>query len=315
MFTLLVWAFCIYWKSWEWKPEFTYIFSLFTLFMYQKFINMRKILIFAIAAIGLLACTEKNDPKDPSNDSITITCNPTTKSVSVSATKKVRFSQGNLQYQASTQTWRFAENQYDMIGSDNSNISASYNGWIDLFGWGTGNNPTNSSSYSSDYASFNDWGNNIGEGWRTLSKDEWVYLFYGRSDAAHLFGMGSVNGVKGTILLPDNWAGAKFTDTENGLADQGTYYYNSNGTNFSFHTYTADQWSVMESAGAVFLPAAGYRYGTIVDYVGSFGGYWSSTPYVESYAYDMDFGSYGLSPQGNDGRVNGHSVRLLKDVE
>lgn len=50
---------------------------------------------------------------------------------------KVYFSQGNLQYQASTHTWRFAENQYDAIGSDNRKIAADYAGWIDLFGWGT----------------------------------------------------------------------------------------------------------------------------------------------------------------------------------
>ena len=47
---------------------------------------------------------------------------------------QVYFSQGNLQYQASTDTWRFAENQYDIIGNANSNISPTYDGWIDLFG-------------------------------------------------------------------------------------------------------------------------------------------------------------------------------------
>lgn len=56
---------------------------------------------------------------------------------SVSETTKVYFSQGNLQYQASTNTWRFAENQYDAIGSANSAISSTNEGWIDLFGWGT----------------------------------------------------------------------------------------------------------------------------------------------------------------------------------
>ena len=35
---------------------------------------------------------------------------------SVSATKVVCFSQGNLQYKASTNTWRFAEEQYDFVG-------------------------------------------------------------------------------------------------------------------------------------------------------------------------------------------------------
>ena len=86
---------------------------------------------------------------------------------SVSATKQVHFSQGNLQYQASTNTWRFAEHQYDYVGtqtadycgfyggnvsgSDNRNISSTYNGWIDLFGWGTGSNPTLSSTSFEDY--------------------------------------------------------------------------------------------------------------------------------------------------------------------
>ena len=35
---------------------------------------------------------------------------------SVSSTKQVHFSQGNLQYQASTNTWRFAEMQWDFVG-------------------------------------------------------------------------------------------------------------------------------------------------------------------------------------------------------
>lgn len=56
---------------------------------------------------------------------------------SVSATQQVYFSQGNLQYQASTTTWRFAEHQYDYVGADNENISSTYSGWIDLFGFGT----------------------------------------------------------------------------------------------------------------------------------------------------------------------------------
>lgn len=81
---------------------------------------------------------------------------------SVSPTKKVRFSKGNLQYNAAlgshqcadgtTQqgTWRFAEHQWDYVGDatkgtvyangikcNNALISSSYNGWVDLFGWAT----------------------------------------------------------------------------------------------------------------------------------------------------------------------------------
>ena len=56
---------------------------------------------------------------------------------SVSATQQVYFSKGNLQYRASTNTWRFAEHQYDCCGSNNQSVSSTYSGWIDLFGWGT----------------------------------------------------------------------------------------------------------------------------------------------------------------------------------
>ena len=106
---------------------------------------------------------------------------------SVSATKQVHFSQGNLQYQASTNTWRFAEHQYDYVGtqtadergnyggnvsgSDNRSISSTYSGWIDLFGWGTGSNPTLSSTSYMDYGTFVDWGGNpISNGGNTVNQ-------------------------------------------------------------------------------------------------------------------------------------------------
>ena len=65
---------------------------------------------------------------------------------SVSATKQVQFSQGNLQYNSSEATykWRFAEHQYDYVGAWNTST------WVDLFGWGTwsgdATNPINEST-------------------------------------------------------------------------------------------------------------------------------------------------------------------------
>ena len=228
---------------------------------------------------------------------------------------QVVFSQGNLQYVG---TWQFATNQWDYFGESQSDNHR------DLFGWGTGNNPNNISTEYSDYATYTEWGDNpITNGgntakmWRTLTKDEWVYLFYGRTDAATKFGLGSVNGINGTILLPDNWTtpeGASFTaSTTQGLADQGTYYSNESGNNFSHNTYTAAQWKTMEDNGAVFLPAAGYRYGTGVSGVGSGGGYWSSTPGDEYDAYGLGFSSYGLGPQDYYYRYYGLSVRLVQE--
>ena len=248
---------------------------------------------------------------------------------SVSATKKVHFSKGNLQATTTdlgaNWAWGFAEHQWSYVGNSaannaiNGDKTVSTNGTVDLFGWSTPatyygiHNGKTTSDYSGNFV---DWRNNIGEGWYTLSKDEWGYLFYTRINAASLFGLGSVNGVNGTIILPDNWVtpdGASFTpSTTQGLADQDGYYSNDNGNNFSHNTYTAEQWSVMESAGAVFLPAAGERYGTGVDDVGSEGGYWSSTPLDGYGAYLMFFRSVSLSPKGGSDRYNGQSVRLVR---
>ena len=105
--------------------------------------------------------------------------------IKIAENKKVTFSSGNLQYQASTNTWRFAENQWDYIGDANQNISTMYSGWIDLFGWGTGDVPTKISKSVSDFSSFTDWGINLisnggntSNSWRTLSKDECLVELY-----------------------------------------------------------------------------------------------------------------------------------------
>jgi len=244
---------------------------------------------------------------------------------SVSATTKVMFSPGNLQYQPSTKTWRFAEHQWEVIGEGNNlNIPLPSASRIDLFGCGTGNNPTLSSEDYNDYLSFTDWGvNAISNGgnkanmWRTLTKDEWEYLFHGRKNAEKLFGLGTVNEVQGIILLPDDWAtpsGVTFTpSTEKGLVWENSYYYiNSNNDNYSHNSYMASEWDKMESAGAVFLPAAGDRNcgGSVYD-VGSAGYYWSFTPDGSESAGSLFFDS-GTVFMGSLDRCYGLSVRLVR---
>ena len=243
---------------------------------------------------------------------------------SISADKQVYFSQGNLQYQASTNTWRFAENQYDMIGADNSNISSTYSGWIDLFGWGTsgynGKNPYMTSTDNSDYGVVGDasadiagtnydWGvnNAISNGgntkgqWRTLTDEEWSYLMEERPNASRLRSQARVNGINGYILLPDNWEGASLLD----FIDQAGSY--------PFNKYSAVEWEVMESYGAVFLPSAGYRFGSDVYNVGSYGYYWSSSAddYGGADCLYFDSGSANLN---NYVRNLGPSVRLVRGL-
>lgn len=233
---------------------------------------------------------------------------------SISATRQVWFSQGNLQYQASTNTWRFADYQYDYIGSDNSNISSSYIGWIDLFGWGTGNNPTNSSTYDGNYASFNDWGNNailysgnIENKWRTLKKNEWVYVFNNRNTTnGTRYAKATVNGVNGVILLPDDWSSSYYSLS---ITDNREASYSSN-------TISLRDWtSKFEANGAVFLPAAGYRERMSVYGVGSSGKYWSNTSYGSGDAYYAWIDDSFLSPDIYNDRHYGTSVRLVCNAE
>ena len=238
---------------------------------------------------------------------------------SVSATKKVTFSPGNLQYHPANNKWRFAENQTDYIGNANSNCSSSYNGWLDLFGWsgstGAANFGVSKSTYYDDYyGSFVDWGTNkIGTNapntWRTLTYDEWDYLRNTRPNASSLKGVAQVNGVNGLILLPDNWvcpAGATF---KSGFHSRyGVEYY------AAYQTFTAAEWSKIESAGAVFLPAAGSRYGSSVHGVQDYGHYWSASKYNSYYAYYLDFYSDEADMLYSN-RPYGRSVRLVKDLQ
>lgn len=253
---------------------------------------------------------------------------------SVSETQQVCFSKGNLQYQASTDTWRFAEHQYDYVGSNNSNISSTNSGWIDLFGWGTSGydhgavcyQPWSTSNTYSDYYAYGsytynlndqsgkaDWGYNaISNGgntenqWRTLTRHEWVYLFNTRSTTSGIrYAKAQVNGVNGVILLPDDW-------------NTSTYSLNSTNASvasYSINTITAASWSTLKAAGAVFLPAAGWRYGTSVNNVGSDGSYWSATYYYSGRAYYVYFDESGLYADDWGRREDGRSVRLVCSAE
>ena len=234
------------------------------------------------------------------------------KPFSVSATKTVTFSPGNLQYHAANNEWRFAPNQTDYIGYDNENISSTYNGWIDLFGWGTGNNPTNKSTDYGDYQTFVDWGvNKIGSyspnTWRTLTYDEWYYLRYQRPNYDKLIGVAQVNGVNGLILLPDTWQCPSGVTFKSGFhSSYGEEYY------ATYQSFSASEWSKLEASGAVFLPAAGLRGGSNVYYVQYDGYYWSATVYNSSYAIYLSFNSDGAGV-GFIYRNFGQSVRLVQD--
>ena len=217
--------------------------------------------------------------------------------------KQVQFSKGNLvatvDASGTPTAWKFAANQYDCLGESGANKTIGRAaGDVDLFGWSTDatnygiSTATSDSKYSGDFV---DWGKNIGDGstWRTLSKDEWTYLFKTRTNASGLYKKGvKVCGKTNCLIIaPDGYTG-----------------------NIAA-SYDASTWPVAEAAGLVCLPAAGDRYGSSVNYVGDFGYYWSSSAYDGSDAYCVSFSSSSVNPGGHGSRLYGSSVRLITDVK
>ena len=252
----------------------------------------------------------------------------------VANNKFVYFSPGNLQYQASTNTWRFAPHQYDCIGMKNERISETYDGWIDLFGWATSGydcdnggcykpydfttkfiyGPTDDQSLVDEYKNC-DWGvyNPISNGgnqagqWRTLTKDEWEYLLSGRSNADKKRIYCCINGKNGIIILPDNhqWP--------DGLAINSGNFYNNT-------IYELEEWEEIESIGGIFLPTTGYRHNNNVNgpTINNSGCYWSSS-YGNingglKQVYHMGFSSGCKAGCSKTLASTGCSVRLVKDV-
>ena len=254
---------------------------------------------------------------------------------SVSATKKVYFSQGNLvatiDATGAPKAWKFAANQYDCLGEGGANktIGATA-GDVDLFGWSTdaasnnwGIHTKKSQTDGFTTGNFKDWGANIDDKgtWRTLSTEEWQYLFAWNSTLNHgeggvdkklprsrLFKYGVTVCGKATcvVLLPDNW---EWDESTVGTGWQ-TGGYPETATESNPVT-----WQTMQAAGAVCLPAPGSRYGSNVWNFGDFGCYWSNTAYdvYGDYAYVVGFGSDNVAPGNHDWRYVGCSVRLITE--
>ena len=191
-----------------------------------------------------------------------------------------------------------------------------------------------------------DWGcvftENSPEGgnWRTLSANEWIYLFNGpstvRGDKRFLrvriknFYINPINNSYneecwGVFVFPDNYQGSNLT---------GTYTFNSNTLNlidYSDANGNADV-AQMLNDGAVFLPCVGYRYDDrYYDYVyyrietigAGIGYYWSSTHIdnTTNYAKALKFVVRGSGTNSTTGvsiedlpRNYGYCVRLVWDA-
>ena len=273
---------------------------------------------------------------------------------SISPDCKVVFSKGNLQCwnpTTTTQTWHFAENQYDYYGSLNF-IGRSLGNVVDLFYWSITNEAWaanegsgqsygvralwrgHSNQYCSAIPSFNDWGNLVIDGdpantWFTLTAAEWTYLLTTRDDAQHDNIIRKVNvnitnvpghptgvsTIHGCMLFPDDWTPARIPS--------GISLYTDRINNISYTNFRR-----LEAVGCVLLPQCGYRdwegvhnawestettYGT--------GNYWTATyigedddeeeSYMMVYTYHAD--RYAAAATNSDGVIiNGCAVRLAK---
>ena len=249
----------------------------------------------------------------------------------------VKFSRGNLQYKPNMGIWQFASHQYDIIGDDNENISYSYDGWIDLFGWATNGNSGNGTHYmpwdastSNKYGntaapwgwdnldSNEDWGHNIGAAWRTLTSTEWGYLLDTRSSGATVEGVSNarythiaitINAVTitGLLLFPDGYN--QGTPTGVSWSDD---HINKHEADYAA-TCTAEGWTTLEDAGCVFLPYAGCREGASVSYAGTQGYYWTATSSDADDARALHIPN--TTPFDNSARHLGCSVRLVYVIE
>ena len=247
---------------------------------------------------------------------------------SVSSTTKVRFTKGNLKYQASTNTWDFHENQIDCLDASEGNIAPgpTQSGWMDLFYWGTSGwsgtgtpgyqpwscenensaadyyGPPHPNNLTGAYAKA-DWGYNFsrnGNVFRILTNAEWRYLI-GRGEKAanrranseNLYGMGKVYGKPGCFILPDEW---DWNEVDDGgtLRTAAGFSWVSENLDYTHNVIgTGDAgvalWTAMEAAGAVFLPCSGVRKGTSVAGGTVSARYWSSTSANATYAYIFYF--------------------------
>lgn len=207
---------------------------------------------------------------------------------SVSENKKVQFTKGNLQYNHTKDDWRFAKKQSEMCHKWDDIVGDYYSKWInkwtDFFGWGTwleGGEPTNINQVSSQYTWDDSKNSVIGPGWLTLSQEEWDYLINKRTNATNLRAWKD----GGMVFLPDN----------------------------STNSFNEDL-SVLEEAGAVYLPASGRRPGDNgeVRAIGN-GYYWSSTAVDANNAYAFWSESRPfIDPKNKRDRFQGHCVRLVR---
>ena len=234
------------------------------------------------------------------------------------------FGWGTSGYHNSSDPYNIHYQPYDMTSDSYVNV-------LNWTGYGPSTNMSSphltGTSAKYDWGIYNGISCNGGEiapgTWRTLTYDEWNYLLTGsnRNGAANKQGSGNIEGIPGLILLPDIWSlpsGCTFNPG----------YVSGTSTDaqktWTRNTYTYEQWAKMEAAGAVFLPAEGYRRKAEDATTYSIGdrrqtgNYWSATN-CDGHSDNGSWHASNFYFHGNKAGVAtntrrvGFSVRLTKD--
>lgn len=238
---------------------------------------------------------------------------------SVSDTRKVYFSKGNLYFDNRKKTMCFEENQFDAPLTEDEELS----GHIGHFYWSSNesfasrlaeyNDPFSSSTdvlFTNHPESFEVNGNTE---WGVLTggnDGEWKYLIDRKDQNGNVlykYDVSVCDHPSCLIVLPDNWKWG-----ENGVGNDWQSEYSE---------ATTVKWSAMEAAGAVCLPPAGY-WGTDVQKVkGVFlfdvsfkGCYWSASPDGSTNAFGLSFTDDNINPCLCSFRENAYSIRLVTDA-
>lgn len=260
----------------------------------------------------------------------------------VASGAKVSFAKGNLyaKKDGSTWKWGFYDKQYKfhsvsmekISSSGGSRDAASDDSEIDLFCWGYDSTKSTNYNDQSTNSSFTDWGNipglpsAPGDNWCTLSSAEWKYLLTQRTTNCRFGSTTNTNArylkckvndgtrdVYGLMIFPDTFTWP--TGTNAPTAPDKSYINDNDLAWTSVPSYSVAQFEALEGAGVVFLPAAGYRYGSSVNNVGSSGSYWSSTSDGSGYVFTLSFYNTAVLPANNGTRTYGRSVRLVSVVQ
>ena len=235
--------------------------------------------------------------------------------------KTIQFSKGNLYWDG---------NNYDFESKQYEFKDLWYENHVSHFYWSKTASVAYAKKYSDSGQSINDVfftndanfkvGNAPAGAYKSLSKEEWTYLLESRSAstvgetanaryAKATIKVDESTSVTGLILFPDVFTVPESVNTPSGI--------NTKNADFDTNTYSVADWDKLESAGAVFLPAAGHRGNGNdgVSSVGSHARYWSSSPEKDkaANAIYLSFFSFTIDCNTNGPRSDAFCVRLVTE--